>query len=77
MDQGYRNMLWHMGMNKEKCEKCIYWDNMYSQHLARVKEEKECNEPVPCISDPNKELPELTDEEMILSMDMDTDASSE
>lgn len=70
-------MLWHMGMNKEKCEKCIYWDNMYSQHLARVKEEKECNDLAPCISDPNKELPELTDEEMILSMDMDTDASSE
>lgn len=48
MDQGYRNMLWHFRYTQ--CEKCTYWDDVYSKHLANVK--SECPQ-------------ELTDQEML------------
>lgn len=35
MDQHYRNMMWHFTHARE-CSKCLYWDNVYLQHLARV-----------------------------------------
>ena len=34
LDQMYRNMMWHF--RHTPCDKCKYWDNVYSEHLANV-----------------------------------------
>lgn len=56
IDQNYRNIMWHFSKG-QPCNRCLYWDNVYSEHLAKV------------TSVPSQEL---TDEEMAeVAMEID------
>nr|AXF73554.1 NP1 [Canine minute virus] len=35
IDQKYRNIMYHMGRGGF-CQKCCYWDDVYTKHLANV-----------------------------------------
>lgn len=61
MDQLYRNMMWHF-THAHDCNKCEYWDNVYTMHLAKAT--------VPTVT-------ELTDAEMLEAVDaMDVNGSN-
>lgn len=60
MDQKYRNMMWHF--SKTNCEKCKYWDRVFTEHTANVSISTQDGEP--------------TDEECIKAA-MEVDGSSE
>ncbi|QEV86959.1 NP1 [Bocaparvovirus carnivoran6] len=45
LDFKYRSMLWHFAMG-ENCDKCTYWDKVYSAHLAHIALPTQEEEPI-------------------------------
>ncbi|UZV41799.1 MAG: NP1 [Feline bocaparvovirus 4] len=67
VDFKYRSMMYHFALG-EQCNKCNYWDQVYTAHLAHVS--------IPTIQEDDEEPFEVTDNEM-LAVAMEVDGTNQ